>query len=88
MNCHKTVLYGFESGIGGVRVRVGGGCRVEVELYRLRTVTKEKKKRQRCDREYDLLVLCIILLSKLVPISQAGAGRPSGERVLARPRHS
>lgn len=61
---------------------------MEVELYRLKTVTEEKKERQRCDRENKLLELCIILLSQLVPISQAGAGRPSGERVVARPRHS
>ncbi len=61
---------------------------MEVELYRLRTVTEEMKERQRCDRENKLLVLCIILLSQLVPISQAGASRPSGERVVARPRHS
>ncbi len=61
---------------------------MEVELYRLRTVTDVKKERQRSDRENELLVLCIILLSQLVPISQAGAGRPSGERVVARPSYS
>jgi len=50
---------------------LNGSSTVEIEKLKLK-----KEKREWCDRENELLELCVILLSQLVPISQTGAGRP------------